>query len=212
MQLARVLLYIVRNQLIPCSFILKDFSRCLWYRFFFVWLSPFSSGISGMSFLIFLISIRQSFRHFSNRQKLSGTLPVFKGLQNQWKMKLPAKAYNSSAYGKAEKENEKREWERYLVAGAGFEPTTFGLWARRATRLLHPASETCLVYSFIQNLQEKFLKSGFSAPGTSGGNMPLFREGVRRHGFRKSPAPENWQCSVFSRKYQEEKRFRIFRQ
>ena len=29
---------------------------------------------------------------------------------------------------------------RNLVAGAGFEPTTFGLWARRATRLLHPAS------------------------------------------------------------------------
>ena len=29
----------------------------------------------------------------------------------------------------------------YLVAGAGFEPTTFGLWARRAARLLHPASE-----------------------------------------------------------------------
>ena len=27
-----------------------------------------------------------------------------------------------------------------LVAGAGFEPTTFGLWARRATKLLHPAS------------------------------------------------------------------------
>ena len=26
-----------------------------------------------------------------------------------------------------------------LVAGAGFEPTTFGLWARRATRLLYPA-------------------------------------------------------------------------
>ena len=25
------------------------------------------------------------------------------------------------------------------VAGAGFEPTTFGLWARRASRLLHPA-------------------------------------------------------------------------
>ena len=25
------------------------------------------------------------------------------------------------------------------IAGAGFEPTTFGLWARRATRLLHPA-------------------------------------------------------------------------
>jgi hypothetical protein len=28
-----------------------------------------------------------------------------------------------------------------LVAGARFELTTFGLWARRATRLLHPASE-----------------------------------------------------------------------
>ena len=25
------------------------------------------------------------------------------------------------------------------IAGAGFEPTTFGLWARRASRLLHPA-------------------------------------------------------------------------
>ncbi len=30
-------------------------------------------------------------------------------------------------------------WDIQLVAGAGFEPTTFGLWARRATRLLHPA-------------------------------------------------------------------------
>ena len=26
-----------------------------------------------------------------------------------------------------------------MVAGAGFEPTAFGLWARRATKLLHPA-------------------------------------------------------------------------
>ena len=26
------------------------------------------------------------------------------------------------------------------IAGAGFEPTTFGLWARRASRLLHPAT------------------------------------------------------------------------
>ena len=26
-----------------------------------------------------------------------------------------------------------------LVAGIGFEPMTFGLWARRASRLLHPA-------------------------------------------------------------------------
>ena len=32
-----------------------------------------------------------------------------------------------------------------VVAGAGFEPTTFGLWARRATKLLHPAIELCIV-------------------------------------------------------------------
>lgn len=32
-----------------------------------------------------------------------------------------------------------------LVAGAGFEPTTFGLWAQRATRLLHPA----ILYFFL---------------------------------------------------------------
>ena len=32
-----------------------------------------------------------------------------------------------------------------MVAGAGFEPTTFGLWARRAARLLHPASEWRIV-------------------------------------------------------------------
>ena len=32
----------------------------------------------------------------------------------------------------------------FLVAEAGFEPTTFGLWARRATRLLYPALMWCL--------------------------------------------------------------------
>ena len=31
------------------------------------------------------------------------------------------------------------------IAGAGFEPTTFGLWARRASRLLHPAS----IFTFL---------------------------------------------------------------
>ena len=29
-----------------------------------------------------------------------------------------------------------------MVAGEGFEPSTFGLWARRATRLLHPATKS----------------------------------------------------------------------
>ena len=32
--------------------------------------------------------------------------------------------------------------ETKLVAGEGFEPTTFGLWAQRATKLLHPAIYT----------------------------------------------------------------------
>ena len=37
-----------------------------------------------------------------------------------------------------------------LVAGAGFEPTTFGLWARRATELLYPAIyNSAVFYSFI---------------------------------------------------------------
>ena len=42
--------------------------------------------------------------------------------------------------------NQKKGWFQFLetsftvlVAGAGFEPTTFGLWAQRATGLLHPA-------------------------------------------------------------------------
>ena len=38
------------------------------------------------------------------------------------------------------------------VAGAGFEPTTFGLWARRATRLLHPAMISHYSTSFL-NMQ-----------------------------------------------------------
>ena len=35
-----------------------------------------------------------------------------------------------------------------LVAGVGFEPTTFWLWAKRATRLLYPATfNLCSLYS-----------------------------------------------------------------
>ena len=37
-----------------------------------------------------------------------------------------------------------------VVAGHGFEPWTSGLWAQRATELLHPAS-ACLLDSFIYN-------------------------------------------------------------
>ena len=44
----------------------------------------------------------------------------------------------------------------YRVAGVGFEPTTFGLWARRASRLLHPAILCCIWYVFLfKNIPEK---------------------------------------------------------
>ena len=43
-----------------------------------------------------------------------------------------------------------------LVAGTGFEPMTFGLWARRASRLLHPAILCCIWYVFLfKNIPEK---------------------------------------------------------
>ena len=45
-----------------------------------------------------------------------------------------------------------------LVAGAGFEPTTFGLWARRATRLLHPAICNFYCYTIISHLLNKSSK------------------------------------------------------
>ena len=42
------------------------------------------------------------------------------------------------------------------VAGTGFEPMTFGLWARRASRLLHPAILCCIWYVFLfKNIPEK---------------------------------------------------------
>ena len=47
------------------------------------------------------------------------------------------------------------------VAGAGFEPTTFGLWARRASRLLHPALIfTLLLYSNLSRISIVFLMGG----------------------------------------------------
>ena len=39
------------------------------------------------------------------------------------------------------------ELTRHIVAGIGFEPMTSGLWARRASRLLHPA----IIYFIICN-------------------------------------------------------------
>lgn len=42
---------------------------------------------------------------------------------------------NHPAHGRVEKIGEKLLW----LAGEGFEPSTSGLWARRASRLLYPA-------------------------------------------------------------------------
>ena len=36
-----------------------------------------------------------------------------------------------------------------MVAGAGFEPATFGLWARRASELLHPATNNLKIKAII---------------------------------------------------------------
>ena len=51
---------------------------------------------------------------------------------NQWHEDFQSSALPTELSGRFDHIND-------LVAGAGFEPTTFGLWARRATRLLHPA-------------------------------------------------------------------------
>ena len=51
-----------------------------------------------------------------------------------------------------------------MVAGAGFEPTTFGLWARRATRLLHPASTDLLLNTNLCFLDYKLVRKGGLEP------------------------------------------------
>ncbi len=54
-----------------------------------------------------------------------------------------------------------------MVAGAGFEPTTFGLWAQRATRLLHPA---------IINYKTKWRRKRDSNPRAVS-DLPVFKTG-----------------------------------
>ena len=41
--------------------------------------------------------------------------------------------------------------QRNLVAGTGFEPATFGLWAQRATGLLHPASKSIRWWAWVDS-------------------------------------------------------------
>ena len=53
-----------------------------------------------------------------------------------------------------------------LVAGEGFEPSTFGLWAQRATRLLYPAMLVFLFWRRKRDLNPcaAFTTSWFSRP------------------------------------------------
>ena len=43
------------------------------------------------------------------------------------------------------------KFQRKLVAGTGFEPATFGLWAQRATGLLHPASKLYRWWAWVDS-------------------------------------------------------------
>ena len=50
------------------------------------------------------------------------------------------------------------------VAGIGFEPMTFGLWARRASRLLHPALFNSLYASLRDFILKEMDGGGFEPP------------------------------------------------
>ena len=55
----------------------------------------------------------------------------------------------------------------HKIAGAGFEPATFGLWARRASRLLHPATIINLYDTGKLKISDCFLwvgEGGFEPP------------------------------------------------
>ena len=49
--------------------------------------------------------------------------------------------HNLFHYG-SQQENAETYVSKKLVAGTGFEPATFWLWAKRATKLLYPATKT----------------------------------------------------------------------
>ena len=60
-------------------------------------------------------------------------------------------------------------WD-HMVAGEGFEPTTSGLWARRATRLFYPAM-------WIIKMAQKL---GFE-PRRRSHDLPVFKTGPFSH-------------------------------
>ena len=59
------------------------------------------------------------------------------------------------------------ELRNHLVAGEGFEPTTSGLWARRATRLLYPAMFNKWRRNWDSNPGASFPTYRFSRPDPS---------------------------------------------
>ena len=79
-----------------------------------------------------------------------------------------------------------------LVAGKGFEPMTFGLWARRATRLLHPAT------TFFNIDQRGFrVKSNFVITSYSIHYTKLYDNSIRKGIFNSfeevtSRQSRNW--------------------
>ena len=75
------------------------------------------------------------------------------------------------------------------VAGAGFEPTTFGLWARRASRLLHPA-----ILNYIRFMNKLFIKQmdggGFEPPKQFAADLqsvPFGHSGIHPYGINHKP-------------------------
>ena len=77
----------------------------------------------------------------------------------------------------------------HLVAGAGFEPTTFGLWAQRATKLLHPAISIIIKMAEKEGFEppRRFRPAGFQDRSLQPdlGISPLWclRPDLNRHGI-----------------------------
>ena len=88
----------------------------------------------------------------------SGPSPTFRHFKcpepesNQWHEDFQSSALPTELSGHVRLKS--------LVAGIGFEPMTFGLWARRASRLLHPA----LLNYFLSHYEKVMGRGGFEPP------------------------------------------------
>ena len=84
-------------------------------------------------------------------------------MHNKWPSESNKKYNISTLYGdivkcislkKIKKNHWKEAFFRKLVAGVGFEPTTFRLWAWRATKLLYPAIRKRKICQNINNYND----------------------------------------------------------